>query len=336
LHGAIWILLFVFFYVGEVRLSHSFAVWDSLMVVVSQAILFYSNRYWYAHAGTSRVSYRVKSITLLILLTMFNLLVEYCLQIRQHYGIGETTDDWYTLFSVVIFVAFNMCAYLASELYIYQRKAQAHRLQIRQLKEEKTTSELELLRARINPHFLFNALNTIYALSYLKDVRTPEKIMLLSELLRYALYDCRAESIPLKREIDYLKTYIDFNRLREDDLQQVTFESDEEFGTATIAPMILVSFVENAYKHSRIQYEEDGYIRIAATCDGGVFHFSVENSVPEAVKEVEPQPVRSSGIGLENIQKQLKILYRKGYSLEIIPAARTFRVEFTLNLNSHE
>jgi sensor histidine kinase YesM len=337
LHISVWLLLWVFLYAGEVRLSYNFAVWNSLMVVLTQSTIFYCNIYWKNKAKKGESIYKTKTIGLLVLLTGINLSMEYATKIRQHFGIFENGNDWYTLFSITIFVVFNMCAYLASEFYINQKEVQNYRIQIQKLKEEKMASELSFLRSKMNPHFLFNSLNTIYTMSYLNDSRSPEKIMLLSEMLRYVLYDCNAEEVSLKREVDYLKAYIDFKHLRGKSVRNITFdeENGDEFNSYKIAPMLLLPFVENAYKHSHISSEKEGYIKIAANLCKGVFFFSVENSVPDYIKE--NNALITSGIGLKNVRKRLEIQYQKRYySLNVIPGINKYRIEFTLKLDRND
>ncbi|MDR2775410.1 MAG: histidine kinase [Tannerella sp.] len=333
LHLEIWALVFFFFYLGEIRLSHNFAMWDSLMVVASQAVIFYGNIYYKRKVQSPGEYYRIKSIALVVMLSIVDMLIEYVTQIRQYYGVSGNVDDWYTLFSIVLFVSFNMSAYLASEFLIYRREAHHHQMQIEQLKKEKTESQLELLRARINPHFLFNSLNTVYAMSYLEDPNTPQKIMKLSDLLRYVLYECNDDDIPLEKEINYLTSYIEFNRTY-DDTRNISFIAASDFQSVTIAPMILLSFLENAYKHSRILYDRKAYIHITADVDENAFHFSIANSLPPQSGHNYTTPY--SGIGLENIRKRLDILYRDGYSLQITRDAQQYSVRFTLKLKHYE
>jgi sensor histidine kinase YesM len=334
-HVEVWILVFLFFYIGEVRLSHSFAMWDSLMVVISQAIIFYCNIHFKKQAQSQGERYRTRSVALVALLSVAELLTEYFTQIRQHYGVSGDADDWYTLFSLVLFVYFNTSAWLASEFLLYRRELNEHQILIEKLKKEKTESQLEFLRARINPHFLFNSLNKVYAMSYLEDPNTPEKIMKLSDLLRYVLYECNDDEILLQKEISYLKSYIEFNRVSEDEEYNVTFTAGtEDYGQLWIAPMILLSFVENACKHSRILFEKNAFIHISASARDSVFYFSIENSIPESAGVNNAAPY--SGIGLENIRKRLNILYRGRYSLYITRDANKYSVEFTINLKRHE
>ncbi|MDR0698449.1 MAG: histidine kinase [Tannerella sp.] len=333
LHLEIWAFVFFFFYVGEIRLSHSFAMWDSLMVVISQAVIFYGNIYYNRKAQPQGEGYRIKSIVLVVALSIVDTLIEYATQIRQYYGVSGNVDDWYTLFSVVLFISFNMSAYLASEFIVYRRESHRHQMQIEQLKKEKTESQLELLRARINPHFLFNSLNTIYAMSYLEDPNTPQKIMKLSDLLRYVLYECNDDDIPLEKEINYLTSYIEFNR-DDDDSHNISFIAAADFHPVKIAPMILLSFLENAYKHSRILYDRKAYIHIVADVDENAFYFSIANSLPPQSGQNHTTPY--SGIGLENIRKRLDILYPDNYSLQITRDAQQYSVRFTLKLKHYE
>ena len=171
--------------------------------------------------------------------------------------------------------------------------------------------ELVYLKKQIHPHFLFNTLNTIYGFALKQSNETPEIILKLSNLLDYILYQVSKPKVSLKEELSHVKEYIDLERIRFQDTLKVTFISNSIDDDIQIAPMLLIPFVENAFKHGNMI---DGFlnIQIEATFNDDILFFNVKNSVKQHGL-INSAP----GIGLENIRKRLSILYENRYNLEI-------------------
>ncbi|OJJ14029.1 hypothetical protein BKI52_44390 [marine bacterium AO1-C] len=196
------------------------------------------------------------------------------------------------------------------------------------LKSENLETELKFLKSQINPHFLFNALNNIYTLAYIKATEAPDMILKLSDMLRYILYDCTTEEVPIAKEINYLKNYIELQQLKADDIDiQVTI--DEFAPQVKIAPMLLIPFIENSFKHSKIEDTQEGWIRIALLHQDQQICFKVSNSKP-------PQNFtkdKVGGIGLQNVKRRLELLYPHRYNLEIVEEADSFKATLLLSEN---
>ncbi|MBK8555395.1 MAG: histidine kinase [Lewinellaceae bacterium] len=189
-------------------------------------------------------------------------------------------------------------------------------------RSEKLEAELKFLKSQINPHFLFNALNNIYTLTLLKSEQAPEHLLKLSGMLRYMLYDCREDKVPLGKEVEYLRHFIDLHMLKDSRGLNVRVELDESQPQLRIAPMILIPFVENAFKHSKVEDLERGWIHIQlTTIENGVI-FEVNNSRPEAnfTKDQE------GGIGLHNVRRHLELLYPLQHELRIETSEGQFAV----------
>ena len=170
--------------------------------------------------------------------------------------------------------------------------------------------ELYYLKKQIHPHFLFNTLNTIYGLALKQSVHTPEVILKLSNLLDYILYQVDKPGVTLKEEVSHIREYIELEKIRFQDSLKIEFNSREIDGEMLIAPMLLMPFVENAFKHGELQH---GYleIRIDISAEKGALDFSIKNTVlPEQPEE------RNSGLGLENFRKRLDLHYKGKYTLE--------------------
>jgi len=194
------------------------------------------------------------------------------------------------------------------------------------LKSENLHSELKFLKAQINPHFLFNALNNIYTLSMIKSAETPDMILKLSDMLRYILYDCNEDKVMLGKEISYINNYITLQKLKDDKINNIEFCYENVDNTIMIAPMILIPFVENAFKHGRIEDLENGWIRIAMETKDRTLHFTIENSLPD--REYTKDEI--GGIGLENVCRRLGLIYPDRHELKISQKEKAFSV--TLNI----
>ena len=195
-----------------------------------------------------------------------------------------------------------------------------------QIKEQ----ELQYLKKQIHPHFLFNTLNTIYGLALKQSKDTPDIILKLANLLDYILYQVNKSQVSLKEEISHIKEYIDLEKMRFQDTLKVQFKSDNIADDIRIAPMILIPFVENGFKHGNLI---NGFLNLLIEIkfiDGTLF-YEIKNSVMK--KEVESS---NHGIGLENIKKRLTILFNDHYDLEIIQEANWYIVRLSIsNFKTH-
>ena len=196
------------------------------------------------------------------------------------------------------------------------------------LVQEKITSELRYLKAQTNPHFLFNTLNGIYALSRKQDVNTPTAILHLSKILRYMLYETGHRTNPLADELQIISDYIALQKLRFQEHLTISFTKDLEDENARISPLLLIPLVENAFKHSN---GLDTHIDIRVSVAGGILKFSISNTLTE---QVEEDKIIKDGIGLSNIKRQLAILYKE-YTFSTTKTETDFLVDLTIQLNSH-
>ncbi|NER15364.1 histidine kinase [Leptobacterium flavescens] len=198
------------------------------------------------------------------------------------------------------------------------------------LKQMVQESELQFLKSQINPHFLFNNLNNLYSYAIESSPKTPSIILELSSVLRYMLYDCREPFVPLQKEIEHLKHFTALNELQIEQRGDIQFNVKNGSQAFRIAPLILIVFVENAFKHSTASQSENINIRICIKVnDDGVLKFLCENSfLPNTNTDN-----LSHGIGLENVKKRLNLLYKDAYSLDISQKDDIYRVYLELNLN---
>jgi len=196
------------------------------------------------------------------------------------------------------------------------------------IEKEKIASELALLKSQINPHSLFNNLNSIYSLSVRKSEDAPKAIVKLSEMMRYILYDSSTEKISLEQEIDHLHNFLDLQRLRIHRKAHLFFETSGGWQGKMIAPMLLEPFVENAFKHGNI-HQAGAEINILLKVEKDQLWFRVKNTTNDQTQQKDLY----SGIGLVNIQKRLDLLYAGRHKLRVEPREDVFIAELNLQLS---
>ncbi len=202
----------------------------------------------------------------------------------------------------------------------------------RELANQTMQSELRFLKSQINPHFLFNTLNNLYALTLKKSDRAPETVIKLSEIMRYMLYECNEKRVPLRKEINYLENYLELEKLRQPEHVNITFTVAGPVGDQQIAPLLFIPFLENSFKHGLNSQLRDGFVRIHLEALPGRAEFEIENS-KGAGQPIPPDSQRpSGGIGLANVRRRLELLYPEQYELSIEDRPDTYLVRLQLNL----
>ena len=197
------------------------------------------------------------------------------------------------------------------------------------LVKEKLGAELKFLRNQTNPHFLFNTLNNIYALARKKSDDTAEAVMKLSKLLRFMLYESGKDLITITEEIKILDDYLELEKIRYNERLAVTFKKEIDNEMQTIAPLLLLPFIENAFKHGVSETRFNSHINIGMKLKLGQLTFHIENS-----KENGNADTVKDNIGLSNVRRQLELMYKE-YNMEVRNESNLFRVLLTINLDSH-
>ncbi len=209
-----------------------------------------------------------------------------------------------------------------SSLYSFYLKEKNNKLREIDMRHQNIEFEMKFLKTQINPHFLFNALNNIYALSIIKSEKTPDMILKLSDMLRFTLYDSENKKVKLKREIEYINNFIEFQKLKTDSDLNIRMDAsgcNEEF---MIEPMLLIPFIENSFKHGNIDNPKKGWLQVSVKTLGPILVFQVRNSLPPIAinKDIV------GGIGVENVRKRLNILYPGRYEMKIDKTETEFGV----------
>jgi LytS/YehU family sensor histidine kinase len=227
---------------------------------------------------------------------------------------------WYLEQAGALFVIF-----LVSGLFAFVEKRFKEIIIRSRLEKEKLQAELRLLKSQVNPHFLFNTLNNIYTLAYIKSDNAAPMVEKLSELMRYILAECSAPRVKLHREIAFLENYIELQSLKKSDAYNIDFYTEGIRQKHKIAPLILINFIENAFKHSDIETNPAGWIQASCVVsEKGELHFMIENSKREISNKT------GIGFGLEGTQKILELNYPNQYELTAATQDQSFKIDLKI------
>ena len=200
------------------------------------------------------------------------------------------------------------------------------RKRLAELEKENLEQQLEYLRYQINPHFFMNTLNNIHALIDIDPAKAQETVLELSKMMRYVLYEGDRQVVPLTKEIAFVRTYVKLMQLRYTDKVRITLDLPAEVPDRFIPPMILISFIENAFKHG-VSYQHASFIEVKLAVEGNALRFECRNSKAEKPNE------EKGGVGLANVRKRLDLLFNTRYTLNIHDEADVYTVELNLPLS---
>ena len=200
------------------------------------------------------------------------------------------------------------------------------------LDKQRKDDELRHLKAQLNPHFLFNTLNNLYGLSVAESKMLPELMLRLSDLLRYSLYDTNQQYVSLQKEVEYIANYIELEKIRWNDSAAIRFEIQGDVAGQHIAPLLLIVFIENAFKHLSVAKGRQGYVRVLLAVKEEKLHLQVKNSVDPSLPPPVQTRSRKGGLGLNNARKRLNLIYPDQHTLSINRLPESFEVECQIEL----
>ena len=206
----------------------------------------------------------------------------------------------------------------------YFRSREDHK-RLAELEHQNLEQQLEYLRYQINPHFFMNTLNNIHALVDIDPQKAQETIVELSKMMRYVLYEGDRKGVPLSKEMEFIRTYVKLMQLRYTDKVRISLDLPAEVPDRTLPPLMLISFVENAFKHG-VSYQRESFIEMKASVEGNRLLFTCRNSKADKPNE------EKGGVGLANVRKRLNLLFERDYSLRINDAADVYEVELNIPL----
>ena len=198
--------------------------------------------------------------------------------------------------------------------------------------KEKISAELQLLKAQIHPHFLFNSLNNIYSFALEASPRAPQMIQKLSSLLHYMLYECKHPKVPLAKELNMISDYISLEKIRYGERLKIDIQFPRDIDHQMIAPLLLIPFVENSFKHGTSKMLSKPYVRLNIMLDGNMLYFKLTNSRPESIDEMPVNPNR--GLGLKNVKKRLELLYPKNHELQTMEDPSEYSVWMKIDMGN--
>lgn len=296
------------------------------LITLTHIPLFLLNTEWLIPKVLHQKGVTIYFWSLLAVVTVFYLYHNFVLDIVKGYLEPEQTHGKRTITGLVaillvaaISTGYGLLRYLTAQEKIHQEKQQ-----------ERLQSELSFLRSQISPHFIFNILNSIVYLIRSKSPLAEPVTMELSELMRYMLYESEKEQIPLEKEVFYLKNYIALQEVRFGEDVEIRFQTEGSPTTQIIEPMILIPFVENAFKHG-VGMIIDPVVQVTVKIIDNTLHFSVKNKIAPEIGEDKDN---SSGIGLRNVRRRLELLYPKAHQLDINQENGWFVVDLNLTLTN--
>ena len=202
------------------------------------------------------------------------------------------------------------------------------------LMQQRLGAELQLLKNQLHPHFLFNTLNNLYGMVLTQEKGAADVVIRLSNMMSYMLYECDVPKIALTKEIAHLRNYIELEKIRYKDRLDISFEVVGEVDDKQIAPLLLIPFIENAFKHGAAKADKQTWININIWVEGDRLSFKIENSLHYEIEELASETANlQSGIGLQNVRKRLELLYSEKHELTITKE-NSFLVKLDLNLNA--
>jgi sensor histidine kinase YesM len=199
-----------------------------------------------------------------------------------------------------------------------------------QAEKEKITAELQLLKAQVHPHFLFNTLNNIYSFSLENSPKTPGLILKLSTLLSYMIYDCKVEEVRLEKEMEIMKNYVDLEKERYGSNIEISWSVEGDIKNKFIAPLLILPFLENAFKHGASEQIETPWLGVDISLKDDTLICKIANSKNEYV------PYSNNGIGITNVKKRLEFIYPERHELKMNDEGNFFVVSLLINMKGEE
>ncbi|MEM8527313.1 MAG: histidine kinase [Bacteroidota bacterium] len=304
---------------------------------------FYTNVYWFYPKYRKQKVYPFYIVLLVIIINFIEGHIDYLYaayeelehvkKFQQELAEADIPEKWFSLiYSIGSFLSplfFNVFALIASFAYIRWEQSIKQKKQLQTLKQEKIKAELQYLKAQINPHFLFNGINSVYHLIDRNSELAKSTLMQFSSLLRYQLYECNEEKIPLGKEVAYVEDYLAMEKIRRGEEVQMKIDIEIGNGSLQIAPLLLTPFLENAFKYLS-NYSDTAKNRIVVQLftKERELHFQMENTYEKEII----QETKIGGIGIQNVRKRLKLLYPDQYELSTTKDDQTFLVSLKINL----
>lgn len=323
-HLLLWVFVFIYPYIKFIEREGgypmSFA--HELNALFFKITISYFLYFWFFPKQNKK-----KYLPIALLAFIINaLLYEY---FDQQFFHGDFSDIWNHLIAKSFtYVSFGLGFFtLHSIKTSYKKQAEIDRLIL-----EKQTAQLQALTAKVNPHFLFNTLNTVYANALKKDDKTPGLILKLSDGFRYVLHEGKKDYVTIAQELGHLADYIELQQERLSAKVQVQSETQVDTQEQQIAPLLLIGFIENAFKYTSVLKGNGHLIEISIILKSGLLHFTCKNPFEESMLQDMDLDWKESGTGIKNTRDRLDLLYPRKYQLETESKHNQFEVQLDIQL----
>lgn len=309
IQAAVWVLFYVFLGLYAIQKWEQpiFGIWSVTIATITYLIAVYGNAAWLIpryYQDNRRTIYFILSTLLLTILVIVRMYAENQALMPLHLTFYNWRLPHFSFVFITNFLAFLFGALLRITIdYVYLLRQQEE-MRIQQL-----ASELNLLKAQVQPHFLFNTLNNIYYLAYTKNERTAEVVARLSDIMRYFVDEAPKERVPLLTEIDFLENYIELEQIRMLHQAAIAFDRNSINDALIIPPMLLIPLVENIFKHGVDKSVAQNDVVIALQQQDGYLFFTTKNS------HHDHECRSKGGVGLTNLRKRLTLLYGNDFTL---------------------
>lgn len=309
----------------------------AIRVVVIHAILFYVNYYILLPRFLERNKYISYFLSLVMLIVFTYILFSLSNELsfihesletgkhRRFHGAPRLERAFRSRIFINNIISSLAVLFISSTYWTIRRNQQRKQREIN-LMNENLQTEMKFLKSQINPHFLLNAMNNLYYLATTQREKTPDMIMKLSEMMKYVLYETNAKQVLLSREVNYINDYIEFQRIKFEKQPDISADFSGVDGNKNISPMILIPFIENAFKHGNLD-DDTGFVEIKLSTSAQTLHLLVRNTVSKGGTKD-----KTGGIGLENVKRRLEFLYAGQYKLAIKEEEHVFSVDLKLEL----
>jgi two-component system, LytTR family, sensor kinase len=328
-HVLVWVLLFGLWYFLRYDKLNAQFLWITLVKITDLAILIYTTNYLLIPKLLYKKRYGWFALALVVMIITSSVIkMQIIGQLMHNPGLFDLSDKAKLkerIYDNVIPHFFLVVAGAAFKL-MYDYSAMQKRLV--EMAKEKAEAELSFLKSQINPHFLFNSLNSVYFLINKENPEARQALHKFSDMLRYQLYEVKGTKIPIEKELSYLKDYVDLQKLRKDENYSVEFNCPPEVNGFSIEPLLLIPFVENAFKHISHKTGSTNFVKLDMTRSNGHFNFTIENS-----KEAERTTELHGGIGLNNVKRRLELLYPEKHELMINNNENSYKVNLSLEID---
>jgi len=329
-HAVFWLVFYFFLViVSQDAYPLGLSMLLNIIRIIFYAVAVYVNLFYLFPLFLMKQQYwqyvSLLLLTMVIIAPMEGITMYFCVPHDHISTLAFLKNNFNSIFILTFFVASSSSIYkIINDWFTHQREKA-------DLQNQSLKSELKYLKSQVNPHFLFNTLNSLYALTLKKSDLAPEIVLRLSEMMRYMLYECNERVVPLEKEINYIENYLELEKIRHGNKFEIKFTQNGNHEYLKIAPLMFMPFIENSFKHGLHSQPDAAYVNIQMDIQADEINLQVDNSRPP----VMPMSIRkkSGGVGLVNVKRRLKLIYPSQHTLQIDKTPNSFHVNLKIELH---